>query len=171
MISINKIQNMNLKRLIVFLIFLISLVITACHANVTKTDRTSGQISQQNTEKTSSFLELSFSKSSYTESDTIKLSILNKTDSDIVIARRCGFYLEMSYQKAENGNWSENKELWYKELMCPTQLYTIKPHEKYNFSLPSAIFNSTGSFRLLISFKVSSENTNQTITSVPFEIR
>ena len=161
---------MILKRLI-YLIFLISLVITGCHANVTKTNRTPGQISPQDTEKTSSPLAVSFSKASYTQSDTIKLSILNKTDSDIVIARRCGFYLEMSYQKAENGNWSENKELWYMELMCPTQLYTIKPHEKYHFSVPSAMFNSKGSFRLIVSFTVSKENTNQTITSVPFEIR
>ena len=148
-----------------------SLTIIPYPRNVTKMGRTSGQISPQNTEKTSSPLELSFSKSSYAESDNINLSILNKTDSGIVIALRCGFYLEMSYQKAENGNWSENKELWYMELKCPTHLYTIKPHKKYDFSVPSAIFNSTGSFRLLVSFKVSTENTNQTITSVPFEIR
>ena len=161
---------MSLKRLI-FLIFLMSLAITACHTIVTKKGRTSGQISPQNTEKTSGPLALSFSKSSYAESDTINLSIFNKTDSDIVIALRCGFYLEMSYQKSVNGRWSENKELSYMILKCPTHMYTIKPHEKYACSVPSSLFNSTGSFRLLVSFIVSTENTNQTITSVPFEIR
>jgi len=161
---------MILKRVIV-LIFLMSLVITACYTNVTKTGRTSGQISSQNMENTSSSLALSFSKSSYSESDTINLSILNKTDSDIVIALRCGFYLELSYQKSVNEHWSENKELSYMMLKCPTHMYTIKPHEKYVFSLPSAKFNSKGKFRLLVPFTVSTENTNQTITSVPFEIR
>ncbi len=161
---------MSPKRLF-FLLFLVGLASTACHTNVTKTGRTSGQINLQNKENTSSSLALSFSKSSYAETDTIHLSILNKTDSDIVIALRCGFYLEMSYQKSENGHWSENKELGYMTLGCPTRMYTIKPHEKYNYSMPSAMFNSTGSFRILVSFTVSTQNTNQTITSVPFEIR
>ncbi len=158
------------KRLI-FLILLMSLVITSFQTNVTRTGRPSGQINQKNKENTSRPLVLSFSKSSYGKSDTINASIFNKTDSDIVIALRCGFYLEMSYQKSVNGRWSENKELSYMMLKCPTHIYTIKPHEKYEFSVPSALFKSTGSFRLLVSFTFAAENNNQTITSVPFKIR
>ena len=153
------------------MIFLLSIVFAACHTNVTKAGKPSGQINPQNKENTSGPLALSFSKSSYAESDTINLSLLNKTDSDIAIALRCGHYLEMAYQKSVNGAWSENKELPYMMLKCPTRMYTIKPHEKYDCSLLSSLFNSTGSFRLLVSFTVSTENTNQTITSVPFEIR
>lgn len=148
-----------------------SLVITSFQTNVTRTGRPSGQINQKNKENTSRPLVLSFSKSSYGKSDTINASIFNKTDSDIVIALRCGFYLEMSYQKSVNGRWSENKELSYMMLKCPTHIYTIKPHEKYEFSVPSALFKSTGSFRLLVSFTFAAENNNQTITSVPFKIR
>jgi hypothetical protein len=155
----------------VVLIFLIGIAITACYTNVTKTDRTSVEISLQNTENNTSPLALSFSKSSYAQSDTIKLSLLNKTDSDVVIGLRCGFYLEMSYQKSVSRHWSENNELWYMSLKCPTHSYTIRPHEKYDFSVPSSRFNSTGIFRLLVSYTVSTENTTQTITSVPFEIR
>ena len=114
---------------------------------------------------------MSFSKSSYGKSDTINASIFNKTDSDIVIALRCGFYLEMSYQKSVNGRWSENKELSYMMLKCPTHSHTINPHETYEWSLPSALFNAKGSFRLLVSFSVAMDNTDHTTTSVPFEIR
>ena len=148
-----------------------NLVITAYQTNVTKTGRLEGQVNKQNKGNTFTPLVLSFSKSSYGKSDTIKASIFNKTDSDIVIALRCGFYLEMSYQKSVNGSWSENKELSYMMLKCPTHMYTIKPHEKYEFSIPGALFKSSGSFRLLVSFTVATAKTNQSISSVPFKIR
>jgi len=161
---------MILKRLI-FLVLLMSLAITACYTNVTRTAKTSDLPDQQNLVKTSDPIVLSFNKSSFSESDTLNFSITNKSDSDIVISLRCGLYLEMAYQKEEDGHWSENMELWYMALRCPTHLYTIKPHEKYDFSLQSSRFNSKGSFRLLVTFNISSENIHQTITSVPFEIR
>jgi hypothetical protein len=56
-------------------------------------------------------------------------------------------------------------------LRCPTRMHTIMPHEKFEFSLPASSFSSTGSFRLVIPFNVGTENTSQTLTSVPFEIR
>jgi len=153
------------------LIFLVGLITTACHTNVTKAGKPSGQVSAQKTQNTSGPLALTFSKPSYAGSDTIKISLFNKSDSDIAIALRCGHYLEMSYQKSENGHWSQNKELSYMMLKCPTHSHTIKPHEKYECSIPSALFKSMGSFRLLVSFNVASDNTDQTTTSVPFEIR
>jgi hypothetical protein len=161
---------MILKRLIIFT-FLATAAITACHTNVTKAGRTPGQMDPQTRKNTSGPVALSFSKPSYGKSDTIRSTIFNKTDSGMIIALRCGSYLEMSYQKSVNGHWSENMELPYMMLKCPTRTKTIMPHEKYEFSVPSALFNATGSFRLLISFTVGTESTNQTITSVPFEIR
>jgi hypothetical protein len=168
--SFNQIGNMILRRLF-FLLFLSSVALAACHTNVTRTGGTPGQINPQTRETNSTPLTLAFSQSSYGTSDTIHSSIYNKTDSDIVIALRCGYYLEMSYQKSVNGRWSENMQLPYMMLKCPTRMHTIKPHEKYECTIPAALFNSTGSFRLLVSCAVATENTNQTITSVPFEIR
>ena len=165
-----QIPDMILKRL-VFAIFLMSLAITACHTNVTKAGKGPEKIVLQNSESTPGPVDLTFSKSSYGRSDTIKASILNKTDSEIVIGLRCGFYVEMSYQESVKGHWSENKELPYMRMKCLTRTYTIKPHDKYDFSLPSSLFNSTGSFRLLVSYSVATENASVTITSIPFEIR
>ncbi|GEM_PF-5180024 len=161
---------MILKKLIGF-IFLVGMITTACHTNVTKAGSIPGKNSLQKTENTSGPLTLSFSKSSYAESDTIKLSLVNKSGSDVTIALRCGHYLEMSYQVQVNGHWSENKELSYMMLKCPTHSHTINPHETYEWSLPSALFNAKGSFRLLVSFSVAMDNTDHTTTSVPFEIR
>jgi len=161
---------MSLKRLFI-LILLTCSVISACHTNVTKAGKPSGQVSTQKKEKTLVPLALTFSKSSYTGSDTIKLSLANKSGSDIAIALRCGHFLEMSYQKSENGHWSGNRELSYMMLKCPTRSHTIKPNEAYECSWPSALFNSMGSFRLLVSFTVSGETTDHTIISDLFEIR
>jgi len=156
---------------IFYLLFLIGILNNACHTNTTQSGKTSGQENVQNRENNPGPLELTFSKSSYGKSDTLKLSILNKADSDIILALRCGYYLEMSYQKSVNRKWSENKEFSYMMLKCPTHTHIIKPHERFEFSLPSSLFNSTGTFRLVIPFNVVNENTNPTLTSGPFEIR
>ncbi len=161
---------MILRRRIAF-IMILAVMAAACHTNVTKAHKTSGEADPQSKEKTSAPVSMSFSKSSYADSDTITFSILNKTDADVNIALRCGRFLEMSYQESVNGSWSENKELPYMMLKCATRMYAITPHEKYVTTWPSSLFKSKGSFRLLISFGFGPENTNQTITTVPFEIR
>lgn len=161
---------MILKKLI-FFISLASFAINACHTNATQTIKTQGKRKAQTEENKTGPLALTFSKPSYLQSDSIRSAILNKTDSDIVVGLRCGYYLEMSYQKLLKGQWSENKEFSYMMLRCPTHAYTIKPHEKYDFSLPATLFSSTGSFRLLIPFIPGTENSAQTLTSIPFEIR
>jgi hypothetical protein len=161
---------MILKKLIVVL-FLMSVITAPCQTNVTKAGKASGQTSQQNKENTSSALALSLNKSSYAVSDTIRISIQNKSGSDIVIALRCGSFLEMSYQQSVKKHWTENKELPYMMMKCPTRMHTIKPHEKYECNVPSASFKTRGKFRFLIPFTGAPETPDQTITSVPFEIK
>ena len=156
---------------IIYLLFLVGILNSACHTNATQSGKTSGQANAQNIKSTPGPLELTFSKSSYGKSDTLKLSILNRSDSNIILALRCGHFLEMSYQESVKGHWSENKELSYMMLKCPTHIHIVKPNERFEFSLPSAMFTSTGTFRLLIPFNIGTENTNQIITSVPFDLR
>jgi len=160
---------MILKRIIV-LVLLIGLVTTACRTNATISRGTSGKNDPQPKENSNGPLGLSFSKSTFTESDTITLTFMNKSDSDISIGLRCGHYPEMVYQKSDKGSWSENKEMAYSMLKCPTRLYTIKPHEKYSINMAASMFNSKGRFRLLVSYTISAEN-NPTITSEAFEIK
>jgi len=165
----NQTQKLIIKRFLC-LIFVLSVSISACHTNVTKTAGASGQADPKD-KGTPDPVAVTFSKMSVGKADTLKSALLNNTDHDIVIALRCGYYLEMSYQESVGGKWSENKEMPYMNLRCPTHMRTIKPHEKFEFSVPCSLFNSGGRFRLLIPFTADVGNTNQTLTSSAFQIR
>ncbi len=162
-------ELIRMKNILAF-IFL-GFAISACHTNISRPANVSGSGYPQNMENPSNPLVLTFNDKTYTSSDTISLSIINNSNADINISLRCGRYLEMSYQQKDNGQWSENRELWYMMLKCMTQMHTLKSGDKYDFSLPADKFGSTGSFRLLVPFSVSSDNSSQTLTSIPFQIK
>ncbi len=52
-------------------------------------------------------LRFTTDRTSYAPSDTIRLSLSNNSRSDITVGLRCGWYLEMFYQKRENEGWSD----------------------------------------------------------------
>lgn len=116
-------------------------------------------------------IRLSIDKLLYTELDSIYLSLENKSVLDIIIGLRCGVYLEMSYQIKENNHWSDSKYFWYEGLKCPTFLDTIQSKRTFAYSMASGIFDSTGTFRLLIPYYVSSIDTSMVVISNSFEIR
>ena len=116
--------------------------------------------------------QISFStdKFSYTSLDTIYLSLDNKKDLGIIIALRCGVYLEMSYQRKENGHWSEDLWFWYMWLRCPTMLDTVEANSTFNHSLPADIFESTGTFRLLLGCSSTTNDSGEVVISNSFDI-
>lgn len=116
-------------------------------------------------------IRLSIDKLSYTELDSIYLSLENKSVLDIIIGLRCGVYLETSHQIKENNHWSDSKKFWYEGLECPIFLDTIQAKRIFAYSIPSGIFDSTGTFRLLTPYYVSSKDTSMVVISNSFEIR
>ena len=106
----------------------------------------------------------------YTVSDSINLNLENKSTVNITIGLRCGFYLEMYYQKKENGYWSDNLWFGYMSLRCVTELDTIQANNTFAHSIPANIFNSTGTFRLLVEVHKPMMNNSETIISNSFEI-
>jgi len=110
-------------------------------------------------------------KISYTNLDSINLNIENKSGFDMVIGFRCGVYLEMFYQKEENKVWSDNLFFWYMLLHCPTFLDTIQANSTFTHSIPSEIFESTGTFRFLVPYYLPRKDTNMVLISNSFEVR
>jgi len=117
--------------------------------------------------------EITFStdRLSYAESDTIHLSLKNNSAVDITSGLRCGAYLEMFYQKREIEKWSDNLWFWYMSLRCPTHLNTIKAKTTFAHSIPAAILDSTGTFRLLVTFHSLQPDSSLTLVSNVFQIK
>ncbi|MBN2425606.1 MAG: hypothetical protein JXR46_13340 [Calditrichaceae bacterium] len=145
-----------MKALVSYTLFL--LLITGCQKEATDISASIDQI------------DFSTDKQSYTLLDSIKLNLTNNTDDDIIIELRCGFYLEMFYQKKENSNWSDDLWFGYMSLRCPTELDTIPASSTYTHSLHANIFNSTGTFRLLVEVHKPTMNNSETIISNSFKI-
>lgn len=116
--------------------------------------------------------QISFStdKFLYSEKDSIDLYLNNKSDINIEIGLRCGFYMEMSYQKKVNGQWSDNLWFGYMFLRCPTHLYIVQALNTFTHSLSAEIFNSKGTFRLLVKVYVPDIDSTETIISNVFVI-
>ena len=76
----------------------------------------------------------------------------------------------MSYQKKENSHWSDNLLFGYMSLHCPTVLDTIQANSTFTHSIPAEIFESTGTFRLLVDFHIPDKNSNEKVLSNSFKI-
>ena len=100
-------------------------------------------------------------RQSYSENDTIIVTIDNESDSTLMIGLRCGGTLEMFYQKMENNNWSDNMYFYYMTLRCPTIMDSVLSNEKFSQPFLSSIFDSSGTYRLVL---------NETIFSNSFTI-
>lgn len=101
-------------------------------------------------------------KASYTSVDTIYFQVDNRTDTSYTIALRCGRHLEMAFQKKENGIWSDDLLFSYMYLKCPTFIDSIKSGASFKSSLTPELFESAGTFRLIL---------NNTVISNTFQIR
>lgn len=99
---------------------------------------------------------------SFAKTDSIKISLANKSDSDFIIGLRCGEYLEMVYQRRKKGVWSGNINFWYMTLRCPTIVDSIQSQSIFHYSIEPESFDSSGTYRLLI---------GNTIVSNSFEIK
>ena len=114
------------------------LFITACYNQPTDTDVSEGKIS---------FIT---DKEFYNAIDTVNFTVVNNSDSLLIIGLRCGGMLEMFYQIKEDSSWSENKFFDYMTLRCLTVIDTIKSKEKFSQSIPASDFKSSGTFRLVL---------------------
>lgn len=154
----------------IFLVMLVCFALNGCRTHAPQTGIPSVQAETKTPENPVGAYTLTFNKYSHGVADTLKGSLLNNSDSAMVIALRCGHYLELSFQQSVNGVWSEKRQPSYMRLRCATHTFTINPHGQYDFSLPTSLFGTTGSFRLLVSFTTGKGNTNYTLTSEAFEL-
>jgi hypothetical protein len=139
-------------------VILLFLLINSCQKQSTGIDDSLDQIS------------FSTDTFSYTELDTINLFLENESDYNIIIGLRCGGYLEMFFQKKENRHWSDNLWFWYMSLRCPTSVDTVQSNSRFTHSIPAEIFNSKGTFRLLVDVYIPERNSSETIISNAFKI-
>jgi hypothetical protein len=109
-------------------------------------------------------------KPSYSLSDTIVLQITNNSSDDLFAGLRCGIYLEMSYQKKVDDSSSEKLQFGYMTLRCMTTQVTIPTDSTYSHQLPAELFNSKGTFRLIIDLVDPLTNSNQQVVSDEFRV-
>jgi hypothetical protein len=109
-------------------------------------------------------------KNSYAKLDTINLCLKNNSGFDMVVGLRCGSYLEMFYQEKDDDHWSDILWFWYMSLRCLTLLDTIETNNTLRHSLPAGIFDSTGTFRLLVDVYIREGDCRETIISNYFKI-
>jgi hypothetical protein len=143
---------------IIFPSILLSLIIIGCQDPST-------------TENSLNQIKLQTNKSSYSKLDSINIVLDNKSNSDILIGLRCGNYLEMFYQKKEINVWSDNLWFWYMSLRCATVIDTIRQSSVFNYSIKSEIFDSTGTYRLVLEYYKQIEDTKIIKYSNSFEIQ
>lgn len=110
-------------------------------------------------------------KTSYTILDSINIVLENRSNSDIKIGLRCGNYLEMFYQKKEDNVWSDNLWFWWMSLKCTTVIDTIRQNSVFNYSIKSEIFDSTGTYRLVLEYYKQIEDTKIIKYSNSFKIQ
>lgn len=122
-----------------------------------------GQKQTPNVDDSNSMLVFFCDKTSYSNTDTINLTIRNDSDSDLVIRLR-GPYIEMGCQQEENGTWSKNIKLPYMNLRCVTKLYTIPPNNTFRHSFPANYFDEKGRYRFLLE-AINSKNNSKIIVS------
>ncbi|GAB6283719.1 MAG: hypothetical protein STSR0008_25120 [Ignavibacterium sp.] len=104
------------------------------------------------------------SNNSFFTTDSIMVSIENKTYSNFEVFLKCGEYLEMYYQKKENDSWSDHLWFSWMSLKCISTPETIIEHNNFQFIIPSNEINENGTYRLVLA-----NNTN--IVSNSFEVK
>ena len=114
---------------------------------------------------------LSTDKTSYSTTDSIHLTLVNKVGSDIEVGYRCTYRnLEMYYQRKENDGWSDNQWFDYMALKCMTIPKTLKSNTKLKHSISSQIFKSAGIFRLLLPCFITKRDSTIVVISNSFAI-
>lgn len=88
-------------------------------------------------------------KNFYTQSDTIEVTLTNNSNVNLVFETRTG-RLIMYYQKKEDNGWTDISYFYFSSLRGPSVMNTLKPNSSFTQSMPPNIFNSTGTFRLVI---------------------
>lgn len=120
-------------------------------------------------------ITLTTDKSFYVQSDTIKVTLRNNSDANIVFMTRNGCMI-LYYQKYQNNGWSDILDLNNCPWKGPDVQKTLKPDDSFTQILEPDIFSSTGTFRLvvkLISPKQSAEKSDNglNVFSNSFEIK
>ena len=101
---------------------------------------------------------------SYLTTDSIAVFIENDMNSNYEIALRCGSYLEIYYQKKDNGSWSNYLWFSWMSLKCVSVPDTIKGHNNFQFIIPSNEINENGTYRLVLA-------NDNSIISNSFEVK
>jgi hypothetical protein len=120
--------------------------------------------------KLTNYIKLSTDKLTYQKTDTIFLSLENRSGFEVNVGMRCNSWLEMSYQEIVDGKWSKNKYFQYMYLRCPTFVDTIQTKSTVLFKLPCNFFESENTFQLLVPCHVSGKDTNISTISNRFKI-
>lgn len=94
-------------------------------------------------------IRLTTNKSSYVQSDTIKVTLRNNSDENIVFETRSGCMI-MYYQKYQNDSWSDILYFYCSSLRGPSIADTLRPNASFIQTMPPNIFDSTGTFRLVV---------------------
>ena len=115
-------------------------------------------------------IKLTTDKPSYNKIDSIQLFLENSSGSDIIVGLRCNEYLEMFYQEIENDNWSADKYFWYMLLGCPTFPDTIQANSIFTYSMAAEVFDTVGTFRLLVPGYVLDIDSMMIVTSNSLEV-
>ncbi len=106
----------------------------------------------------------------YNYSDTIFLSLENRSMLTVVVGKRCSQWLEMNYQQNIDGKWSDDKIFQYMYLRCPTFQDSITTQNKGTFYLACDFFDSKGEFRLEVPCYVPELDSSITVTSNTFNV-
>ncbi len=128
---------------------------------------------QNSTSPENSFNRISFltNENSYTKLDSINILIENNSAFNIVVALRCGKYLEMFYQKKENNVWSDNVPFRWMTLKCLSVLDTIKSNTVFKHTIKPETFETCGTYRLVLTLHKQSSDATITKFSNTFKIK
>ncbi len=141
-------------------ILLLFLFLAGCSKDFTIVVPSGGQVS------------LSTDSAFYTTPDSVHLFLKNESASDIIIGYRCSRRnLEMSFQKKENGQWSEYRFFDYMFLDCMTIPDTVAMGKTIKHSISSSAFKSLGVFRLIMQYYIQEKDSIAIATSNNFEVR
>ena len=102
--------------------------------------------------------------SSFSTTDSIKVSVENKRNSNFQISLKCNSLLEMYYQRKNNDVWSSNIPFYWMSSKCASVPYTIQPNDTFYYLVGAEAFDSVGIFRLVL-------YTDTSVVSNSFEIK
>lgn len=100
----------------------------------------------------------------FTNADSIKVLIENKTNSEFEVFLKCSGDLEMYYQKKENDSWSNYVWFSWMSLKCISTPEKIKGYNVFQYIIPFNEINENGTYRLVLANDTS-------VVSNSFEIK